>query len=418
MSLLKTVCLTAAVAVACLCVSPPAESWAATKQDKTKATAARSKHHAGPPPLAGGPGIGANGMPTFDTEARFAIVVDYNSGATLLDKNADEHMPTASMSKIMTAYQVYLDIKAGKAKFDDELPVSEDAWKTGGSKMFVPYPGKVKVIDLLRGVMIQSGNDACVVLAEGLAGSTVAFVAEMNATAKKLGLTNSHFADVDGLPDPEHYMSPRDLVKLSEDLIRNFPELYKLASEKEFAYNGIKQGNRNPLLYKNIGADGVKTGHTDEAGYGLVGSAVRNGRRIIIVIAGLPSMKARDQESERLMEWTFRAFDDVAVAHRGTTIDEAPVWLGDKATVPVATEQDIVMTMPRGPHKNLKVTAVYGGQIKAPVIVGEKVGALHVENGDGTSADYPLVAMEPVEKLGPVARVAEGIAQYIWEKKH
>ncbi len=413
MSLVRILYFTAAAAIALTLQAPPS-AWAA-KPDKTKAAA---KHHPAEPALPGGPGTDANGMPTFDTEARYAIAVDYNSGATLLAKNADEHMPTASMSKIMTAYQVYLDIKAGKAKLDNDLPVSEDAWKTGGSKMFVPYPGKVKIVDLLRGVMIQSGNDACIVLAEGLAGSTNAFVDEMNATAKELGLTNSHFADVDGLPDPNHYMSPRDLVTLSEHLIRDFPELYALGAEKEFTYNGIKQGNRNPLLYHNIGADGVKTGHTDEAGYSLVGSAIRDGRRVIIVVEGLPSMKARDEESDRLMEWAFRAFDDVTAAHKGVAIDQAPVWLGDKPTVPVATDRDIVMTVPRGPHKELKVTAVYDGPIKAPVTAGEKVGELRVEYGNDEPVDYPLFAMAPVEKLGPLARAAEGIAQYIWEKQH
>lgn len=413
MSLTKAVYIVAAIAAVSVTAIAPSSAWA--KTEKTKP----AKHHAAASQsLPGGPGTDANGMPTFDTEARAAIVIDYNSGATLLDKNADLRLPTASMSKIMTMYQVGLDLKAGKAKLDDELPVSEDAWKTGGSKMFVPYPGKVKVSDLMRGVMIQSGNDACVVLAEGLAGSTNAFVDEMNATAQKLGLTNSRFADVDGLPDPNHYMSPRNLVMLSEDLIRDFPDIYALASIKEFTYNGIKQGNRNPLLYKNLGADGVKTGHTDEAGYGLIGSAVRNGRRVILVVEGLPSIKARDEESDRLMEWAYRAFDDVTAAHKGIAIDQAPVWLGDKPTVPVATDRDIVMTVPRGPHKELKVTAVYDGPIKAPVTAGEKVGELHVEYGKEAPFDYPLYAMAPVEKLGPVARAAEGIAQYIWEKKH
>jgi D-alanyl-D-alanine carboxypeptidase (penicillin-binding protein 5/6) len=393
--------------LACLALSGP-PSWAAKAKPKNHESAA----------LSGGPGTDAKGMPVFDTAARFAIVVDYNSGATLLDKNADEHMPTASMSKIMTMYQVGLDLKAGKAKSDDMLPVTEEAWKTGGSKMFVPYPGQVKVADLLRGVMIQSGNDACVVLAQGLAGSTGAFVAEMNATGQKLGLANSHFADVDGLPDPNHYMSPRDLVKLSEDFIRDFPDLYKLASEREFTFNGIKQGNRNPLLYRDIGADGVKTGHTDEAGYGMVGSAIRNGRRIIIVIAGLPSMKARDQESERLMEWAYRSFEDITVARKGGVIDQAPVWLGEKAEVPVATAEDAVMTLPRGAQGHVKVTAVYDGPVKAPVTVGEKVGALQVALADGTTTEYPLVALAPVPRLGPVGRAAQGIAQYIWEKKH
>jgi serine-type D-Ala-D-Ala carboxypeptidase (penicillin-binding protein 5/6) len=397
--------------VACMVLSGSGQGWSATKSK------AKAKSHESAA-LSGGPGTDAKGMPTFDTAARFAVVIDYNSGATLLDKNADEHMPTASMSKIMTMYQVGLDLKAGKAKPDDMLPVSQEAWKTGGSKMFVPYPGQVKVSDLLRGVMIQSGNDACVVLAEGLAGSTSAFVAEMNATAQKLGLANSHFADVDGLPDPNHYMSPRDLVMLSENFIRNFPDLYKLASEREFTFNGIKQGNRNPLLYKDIGADGIKTGHTDEAGYGLVGSAVRNGRRIIIVIAGLPSMRARDQESERLMDWAFRSFEDVTVAKTGATVDRAPVWLGEQAEVPVSTSRDAVMTVPRGAGGHVKVTAVYDGPVRAPVSVGEKVGELQVAMADGATVDYPLVALAPVKKLGPVGRAAQGIAQYIWDKQH
>jgi D-alanyl-D-alanine carboxypeptidase (penicillin-binding protein 5/6) len=405
---IRSVFFSAAVAAACLAVAVPTASWAA-----------KAKHRpAQEEAAAGGAGVDANGLPTFNTEARSAIVVDYNSGATLLDKNADQRMPTASMSKIMTMYQVGLDLKAGKAKMDDELPVSENAWRTGGSKMFVPYPGKVKVSDLIDGVLIQSGNDACVVLAEGLAGSTAGFVAEMNATAQKLGLTNSHYADVDGLPDPNHYMSPRDLVTLSEDFIRDFPDLYAIVSEKEFTFNGIKQGNRNPLLYKDIGADGVKTGHTDEAGYGLVGSAVRNGRRIIIVVAGLPSVRARDEESVRLMEWAFRSFEDATIAKKGVAIDQAPVWLGMQPTVPVTVEKDIVMTVPRGVHKAVKVTAVYNGQIKAPVAPGQKVGVLHVEVAGAAPVDYPLVTMGSVAKLGPFARAAQGVAQYIWEHKH
>jgi serine-type D-Ala-D-Ala carboxypeptidase (penicillin-binding protein 5/6) len=416
MFLMKSICLAAAVALMWTVSAGPSPGWAAPKPDQVK-SATKGKHH-GVPGTGTGPSVGTGGTPTFDTAARFAIVVDYNSGAVLLDKNADQRMPTASMSKIMTAYQVYLYLKAGKAKLDDELPVTEDAWRTGGSKMFVPYPGQVKVSDLLRGMIVQSGNDACVVLAEGLAGSTTAFVAQMNATAQKLGLTNSHFADVDGLPDPDHYMSPRDLVTLSEHLITDFPQFYKIESEKEFTFNGIKQGNRNPLLYKDLGADGIKTGHTDEAGYGLVGSAIRNGRRIIFVISGLPSTKARAQESERILDWAYRAFEDVIVAHQGVPIDNAPVWLGDKETVPVATERDVAMTVPRGVHRNLKVTAIYDGQIKAPVTAGEKVGALHVEFGDAAPVDYPLVATASVTKLGPVARAAAGIAGYIWEQKH
>jgi serine-type D-Ala-D-Ala carboxypeptidase (penicillin-binding protein 5/6) len=420
MSLMKPVCLSIAVAVACLSFGPSSDGWAAAmKPDKPKAAAKGKRHPAAKQPtVAAAPAVDAKGNPTFATEAPYAYVLDYNSGAVLLAKSADTRMPTASMSKIMTAYQVYLYLKTGKVKLEDELPVSEEAWRTGGSKMFVPYPGQVKVIDLLRGMIIQSGNDACVVLAQGLAGSTPGFVEQMNQTARKLGLTNSHFANVDGLPDPNHYMSPHDLVTLAEHLIADFPQFYKFESEKEFTYNNIKQGNRNPLLYRNMGADGIKTGHTDEAGYGLVGSAVRNGRRIIFVISGLPSMNARAQESERLLEWAFRAYDDVTIAHVGTAIDQAPVWLGDKPTVAVATERDIVMSVPSGPRSKVKITALYDGPVKAPVVAGMKVGSLRVETGEGAPVDYPLVAMAAVERLGPLERAAEGIAQYVWEKKH
>src|SRR5690349_1857270 len=229
--------------------------------------------------------------PNFDTAARNAIVIDYQTGAVLLEKNADQRIPTASMSKIMTAYVIYAYLRDGKAKTDDILPVSEKAWRTGGSKMFVPYPGQVKVDDLLQGMIIQSGNDACIVLAEGLAGSEAAFVEKMNETAQKIGLKDSHFANADGLPAPDHYSTVRDLAKLAVHYIKDFPEYYKYEAVKDFTYNGIKQGNRNPLLYKDMGADGIKTGHTEEAGYGIVGSEVRNGRRVIYVLVGMLSMK-------------------------------------------------------------------------------------------------------------------------------
>src|SRR6266851_3058921 len=252
--------------------------------------------------------------PSFDTSARNAIVVDFQTGAVMLDKNADQRMPTASMSKIMTAYVVYTYLRDGRVKLDDRLPVSEHAWRTGlggdQSRMFVPYPGEVKVEDLLRGMIVQSGNDACVVLAEGLAGSESAFVEKMNETGEKMGLTNSHFANVGGLPNPDHWMSARDLATLALRTINDFPEYYHYYGEKDYNFNNINQGNRNPLLYKEMGADGLKTGHTEEAGYSLLASVHRDKRRIILVLGGLPSMKARAQEAERLTEWAFREFND------------------------------------------------------------------------------------------------------------
>src|SRR5579872_7215366 len=292
----------------------------------------------------------------IDTQARNAIIVDYETGAVLLDKGADQRMPPASMSKIMTAYLVYEALKEGHLSLDDYLPVSEKAWRTQGSKMFVPYPGRVKVEDLVRGMIIQSGNDACIVLAEGLAGSEEAFVDQMNEKAKQLGLNNSHFANVDGLPDPNEYVTARDLALLARRLIVDFPEYYHYDSEKDFTYNGIKQGNRNPLLYKDLGADGMKTGHTDEAGYCLTGSAKREGRRIIMVLAGLPSMKSRAQESERLIEWSFREFNDYRLFTAGEKIEDADVYLGAEATVPLTVASDLVVTLPRKSRKDMKVT--------------------------------------------------------------
>jgi len=303
--------------------------------------------------------------PTFATSARNAVVIDFQTGAVLLDKNADQRIPTASMSKIMTAYTVYTYLRDGKAKLDDLLPVSERAWRTGlndnESRMFVPLNGRVKVEDLLRGMIVQSGNDACVVLAEGLAGSEPAFVEKMNELAQKMGLTNSHFANVHGLPAPDHYSSPRDLAMLSRHLIQDFPQYYRYESEKEFAFNGIKQGNRNPLLYKDLGADGIKTGHTEEAGYGLVGSAVRSGRRVIFVLSGMQSLKERGQESERVLDWAYREFADYAIAKAAEPIDEAPVWMGVADKVPVAPQSDAVVTLWPAARKGLKVSAVFDG---------------------------------------------------------
>ena len=357
----------------------------------------------------------------FDTTARNAIVVDYQTGAVLLDKNADQRMPTASMSKIMTAYTVYTYLRDGRAKLDDMLPVSERAWRTGlggdQSRMFVPYPGQVKIEDLLRGMIVQSGNDACVVLAEGLAGSEAAFVEKMNEVAKTIGLANSHFANVHGLPAPDHYMTPRDLVTLSRRLIQDFPQYYRYESEKEFTYNGIKQGNRNPLLYKDMGADGIKTGHTEEAGYGLVGSAVRNGRRVIFVLSGMHSMKERASESERVLDWAYREFTDYTVAKAGDAIDEAPVWLGTQDKVPAAPATDAVVTLWHAARKDLKVTAVYDGTVRAPVAKGQTIGKLLISAPDNDPVEIPLVATQEVDKLGPFGRMAEAAGYLLWGKK-
>ncbi|HVM79758.1 MAG TPA: D-alanyl-D-alanine carboxypeptidase family protein [Stellaceae bacterium] len=362
-------------------------------------------------------GAAASAATGIDTQARNAIIVDFETGATLLDKGADQRMPPASMSKIMTAYVVYDALKKGKLSLEDVLPVSEKAWKTGGSKTFVPYPGRVKVEDLVRGMIVQSGNDACIVLAEGIAGSETAFVQMMNDKAKELGLEHSHFSNVTGLPDPDEYVTARDLALLARRLITDFPEYYHYDAEKEFTFNGIKQGNRNPLLYKDLGADGMKTGHTDEAGYSLTGSAIRDGRRVIMVLGGLPTGKARATESERLLEWAFREFNDYRLAKAGDAIDQADVWLGEQAKVPATTQRDVVVTLPRAARRSMKVTAHYDGPTHAPVTKGQVVGKLIVTAEGVDPVEFPLVAAQPVERLGTFGRVAVAAGYLVWGRR-
>ncbi|MGH7060488.1 MAG: D-alanyl-D-alanine carboxypeptidase family protein, partial [Stellaceae bacterium] len=309
-------------------------------------------------------------------------------------------------------------LKEGRAKLTDELPVSERAWRTGGSKMFVPLGGRVSIDDLIKGVIIQSGNDACVVLAEGLAGSVEAFVDLMNQKAKEIGLKDSHFANVDGLPDPNHWMTARDLTTLALRTIKDFPEYYKIYSQLEFVFNNIKQGNRNPLLYKNMGADGLKTGHTEESGYSLTASVVRGGRRIVMVLNGLPTMKARAQESERLADWAFREFNDYTLVAAGDTVDEAPVWLGAAARVPLTVAKDLVVTLPRKSRKEMKVTADYEAPAPAPVKKGETLGKLVVTAPDTAPIEVPLVAAADVGRMDPLGRVATLAGYLVWGRRH
>lgn len=368
--------------------------------------------------LSGAVSAAFGALGTIDTEARNAFIVDFQTGAVLLDKNADQRIPPASMSKIMTAYVVFGYLKRGKLSLDDTLPVSEKAWRTQGSKMFVPLGSQVKVEDLLRGMIIQSGNDACIVLAEGVAGSEEAFVEQMNETAQKLGLKDSHFTNVSGLPDPDEYMTARDLATLASRLITDFPEYFHYDAEKEFVYNGIKQGNRNPLLYKDLGADGMKTGHTEEAGYCLTATVLRNGRRIIMVLAGMPSMKARGTESERLIEWAYREFNDYKLVKAGDPVDDAQVWMGDSATVPAAAAQDVVVTLPRNARRGLKVTAVYEGAVKAPVAQGTPVGKLVLTSPDAEPVTVPLVATKSVDRLGAFGRLAFAASYMLFGRHH
>jgi serine-type D-Ala-D-Ala carboxypeptidase (penicillin-binding protein 5/6) len=397
-----------AAALAGLLVSPLGPALAASP----KSQAAAGKPGKAPPapvlPIVG----------PIDTQAKHAVVYEVETGTTLLDKGADERIPPASMSKVMTAYLVFDYLKQGRAKLTDELPVSEAAWRTGGSKMFVPLGGRIKIEDLVQGMVIQSGNDACVVLAEGLAGSQEAFVEQMNQKAKEIGMRDSHFANVDGLPNPDHWMTARDLAILAVRTIQDFPEYYKYYSEKEFKFNNINQGNRNPLLYKDNGADGLKTGHTEEAGYSLVGSIKRGDRRIVLVLSGLPSMKARAQEAERLTEWAFREYNNYKLFTAGTKVEDAEVWLGEQAKVPLTVGKDLVVTLPRKSRKEMKVAVDYNQPVTAPVEKGQEAGKIVVTAPDTPPVEAPLVTAASVDRLGPVGRVAAVAGHMIWGNRH
>jgi D-alanyl-D-alanine carboxypeptidase (penicillin-binding protein 5/6) len=380
-----------------------------TATTPTKPNPAPTRQKPSPPPAPGA---------TLDTTARHALIVEAETGAVLFDKLGEERMPPASMSKIMTAYVVFGMLKEGKIKLIDELPVSEKAWKLGGSKMFVGIGGRIKIEDLLKGMLIESGNDACLVLAEGLVGSEAAFVDLMNAKSAEIGLKNSHFANVTGLPDPNHWMTAQDLVTLALRTMRDFPEYYHYYGEKEFNFNNIDQGNRNPLLYKNIGADGLKTGHTDEAGFSLTASVVRGDRRVILVVGGLASMKDRAAESERLIEWAFREFNDYKLFSAGDKVDDAEVWLGAEPKVGLAVADDLIVTLPRRSRRDMKVTIVYDKPLPAPIKQGDRVAKLIITAPDIAPIERPLFASTNVSTIGTVGRMATLAAYLIWGSRH
>ncbi len=346
------------------------------------------------------PAYAAGKAETGSTTAKQAIMLDYDTGMVIFEKAADERMPTSSMSKVITMYMVFEALKNGKLSLEAMLPVSEKAWRMGGSKMFVKVGDQVKVEDLVRGVVIQSGNDATIVLAEGLAGSEMAFADAMNVKAKELGMTNSHFMNASGWPDPEHYSTARDLATLSMRTIRDFPDYYHYYKEPEFTFNAIKQRNRNPLLYRNIGADGIKTGHTEAGGYGLMGSGTNGARRVILVVNGLPDDKARAEESARLLEWGLKSFINVSLFKGGTVVDKAPIVMGKTEHVPLIVEKDLTVTIPFAVKNDLKVQVQYDTPLLAPVFKGQKVGKLKIEIPRVTTLEVPLIAAENVSPLG------------------
>jgi D-alanyl-D-alanine carboxypeptidase (penicillin-binding protein 5/6) len=358
--------------------------------------------------------LGAPQAMALETTAREAIVVDATTGTVLLDKEADVSMPPASMSKIMTAYLVFERLKDGRLSLDDELLVSEKAWRKGGSKMFVKVGNRVRVEDLIQGVVVQSGNDACIVLAEAISGSEEAFAEEMTRKAAELGMTGSKFANATGWPDPEHRMTARDLAILAKRIIEDFPEYYHYFSEKEFVWNEIRQPNRNPILFSSVGADGLKTGHTEEAGYGLTASAVKDGRRLILVVSGLESEKIRAEESERLLSWGFREFGNYALVKPGEIVDEAPVWLGEKATVGAVVPDGLTLTLPRKARDQMQVKVIYDSPVPAPIAAGQEVGKLVITIPESAPIVVPLLANEDVANLGPIGRIRASLSYLVF----
>ena len=347
----------------------------------------------------------------FDTRAGSAVVIDHNTGQVLLEKNADVPLPPASMSKLMTLNMAFEALKAGRLSLDDELPVSEHAAAYGGSTMFLDPRDRVRVEDLIRGVVVLSGNDATAVLAETLSpdGTEAGFAQMMTDRARELGMKNSMFRNSNGWPAPGHVMSMNDLAILAERLITEFPEYYPYFAEREFAFDGRSPSNRynrNPLLRLDIGADGLKTGHTQEAGYGLVGSAVQGDRRVTFVISGLESENARAEESERLANWAFRQFAEERLLEG----DDAPtmyadVFMGEKAQVPLIAEDGVTILLPVTGREAVTGEITYDGPIEAPVAKGTQVGTLTLTHPGVAPRRVPLVAAEDVPRAGPLRRI-------------
>lgn len=354
----------------------------------------------------------------YETTADHALIMDNETGIVLFEKDAENPMIPASMTKIMTAYMVFERLSDGRLSEDDTFTVSERAWReggwaSGGSTMGLAIGSEVSVIDLLRGMIVQSGNDACIVLAEGISGTEEAFASEMTARAQELGLSTASFRNATGLLAEDHEISAYDLARLADLVIQQFPEYYALYNVRDFTWSGIRQPNRNPLLSRFQGADGLKTGHLEASGYGLVGSAIVDGERRTIVINGLESESARAQEAERMMRSAFREFSVATPYAAGDALGSVPVWLGSAETVGLVVDQDVQIGFENASRRDLKAEIVLPVSISAPVTAGDVVGSLMISNGDVVLAEYPVSVAESVSKKGLIARAFEGLATLI-----
>lgn len=346
--------------------------------------------------------------------AKAYVLMEANSGQVLVESNGDERLPPASLTKLMSAYIATLEIRRGQIKEADQVNISENAWRTGGSRMFVKVGSQVSVSDLLHGIIIQSGNDATVALSEHIAGSEDAFADMMNAQAHKLGMANSHFMNPTGLPDPEHYSSAHDIGLLARAIIHEDPAHYAIYSQKEFFWNGIKQPNRNLLLWRDKTVDGLKTGHTDAAGYCLAASAVRDGMRLIAVVFGTSSDQARAAETQKLLTYGFRFYETQTFYKSGTELAKASVWKGTSSEVKAGLAEDLTMTLPRGQLKNLQASMTLNPQLTAPIEKGQVIGKVEVKNGDKVVETKDLVALDGIEEGGIFRRIWDSIRLFFY----
>jgi len=356
---------------------------------------------------------------TRSTAAKHAILLDLDADQILFEKDADSAFPPASMSKLMTVYVAFKAVKQGDFNLDDEVIVSDSAWKAWnnrGSTMFLGARDKVTIKDLLRGIIVLSGNDACVVLAEEMAGDESLFVEWMNAAAADLGMTSSHFVNTNGWPADGHVMSARDLAILAKALITEFPDLYPLFQERRFQYKNYTSNvyNRNPLLGSFPGADGLKTGHTSESGYGLTASALRDGRRLVLVLGGLESASERSRESNRMLQYGFRNFDSYPLFRAGDVVDYAEVWLGSDATVPLTLDNDLRLVLSRNQRSKMAVKVSYLNPLPAPIAKGQVLGQLVVETPGREPLTLPLKAGKDVGEIGGLGRVGAALDYFLF----
>ena len=346
--------------------------------------------------------------------AKSYVLMDAASGEVLVENGGDERLPPASLTKLMTAYIATLEIKKGQISESDMVTVSEKAWRTGGSRMFIQVNTQVSVDDLLHGIIIQSGNDASVAMAEYIAGSEEAFADLMNSTAQRLGMTNSHFMNATGLPHPEHYSSARDMAKLARAIIDEDPEHYAIYAQKEFFWNNIKQPNRNLLLWRDKTVDGLKTGHTDEAGYCLVASAVRDGMRLISVVFGTVSEQARAAETQKLLTYGFRFFETRTFYQKGVELAQPRVWKGQQDKVTAGLAKDLTLTLPRGQLDKLEAGMTLSSNLIAPIQQGDVIGKVEVKLDEQVLHSTDLIALENVEEGGLFRRFWDSIRLFFF----